>query len=295
MAGGQGFKQGMQQARGGRQRGGDGSKMAAKGMQPPKNAAEKKARMASRGGGGGRRNGGGGRQRHQETDNYKTQGSHLIGGGAWDRQMQRESGAQNNSAATGSYGAANLQNYINVSKSATQGNNNFSLDSANKFTNNTREQSNVNKQQNEGFSANRINNNSNFANAQANKAAQRNQGFSMGVTNHFVNNAKGHREDNTAKATQFANQTVDKYINKNKQVSKGNINFEALDANIRKAPLIDKAYSDVQGLNTYGDMYGYGRGGLPGYNMPDNPNKIEQPDFQGISDNYINKIDDYKI
>jgi hypothetical protein len=38
----------------------------------------------------------------------------------------------------------------------------------------------------------------------------------MNTTNNFVNNAKNHREDNTAKATQFANQTVDKYIAKNK-------------------------------------------------------------------------------
>ena len=307
MAGGQGFKQGMQQARGGRQRGGDGSKMAAKGMKPPTSKAEKMARMANRGGGSGRggrgggtrggargqRGGGGGRQRHQETDNYKTQGSHLIGGGAWDRQMQRESGAQNNSAATGSYGAANLQNYINVSKSATQGNNNFSIDSANKFTNNTREQSNVNKQQNQGFSANRINNNSNFANAQQNKAFAKNQGFAQNTTNSFVNNAKNHREDNTAKATQFANKTVSKYMDMNRANQSTDVG--ALDRNIRKAPTIDKAYSDNQGLNTYGDMYSYGRGGLPGYTQPDKPNPIEQPDFEGMSDKYINNIDDYKI
>ena len=241
----------------------------------------------------GMQNAAGGRKQHQETDNYKTQGSHLIGGGAWDRQMKREQGAQQSSAATGSYGASNLQNYINVSKSATQDNGNFSVDSANKFTNNTRDQSNVNKQQNAGFSDNRINNNSNFANSQQNKAFAKNEGFAMNTTNNFVNNAKGHREDNTAKATQFANQTVDKYIAKNKANQSTNVG--ALDQTIRKAPLVDNAYSQVQGNNTYGDMYSYGRGGLPGYTQPDNPSKIEQPDFEGMSDKYTDQISKFKI
>jgi len=237
----------------------------------------------------GMNNAGRGRGRHQETDNYKTQGSHLIGGGAYDRQLRREGGGGGGGGNT----MNSIQNYINVSKSATQGNSNFSVDSANKFTNNTRDQSNVNKQENQGFSDNRINNNTNFANAQANRAAQRNEGFAMNTTNNFVNNAKDHREENTALATQFANKTVNKYM----EMNKGNQSTDvgALDRNIRKAPLVDKAYSDVQGLNTYGDLYSYGRGGLPGYKQPDKPNPVEQPDFEGMSEKYINKIDDYKI
>ena len=244
MAGGQGFKQGMQNA-----------------SQP----------------------------RGYESDNYKTQGSHLIGGGAYDRQMQRDGGGYGGGGGSPS----SIQSYINVSKSATQGNSDFSIDSANKFTNNTRDQSNVNKQQNAGFSDNRINNNSNFANSQANKASQRNEGFAMNTTNNFVNNAKGHREDNTAKATQFANQTVDKYLAKNK--ANQTTDVAALDRNIRQAPQYDQAMSQVQGNNTYGDMYSYGRNSLPNYSQPDNPSKIERPDFGGMSDKYMDQMSKFKI
>ena len=224
---------------------------------------------------------------------HKTKPASLFGADAYDRQVGRETAQNDNPAVSGSTGASNLQSYINVSKSATQGNQNFSVDSANKFTNNTRDQSNVNKQQNAGFSDNRINNNSNFANAQQDKAFAKNEGFAMNTTNNFVNNAKGHREDNTAKATQFANQTVDKYIAKNKANQSTNVG--ALDQTIRKAPLVDNAYSQVQGNNTYGDMYSYGRGGLPGYTQPDNPSKIEQPDFEGMSDKYTDQISKFKI
>ena len=228
--------------------------------------------------------------KNQESDNYKTQGSHLIGGGAYDRQVQRDSGG---SGGGGGGGGNSIQDYINLSKSATQGNQDFSVNSANKFTNNTRDQSNVNKEQNKGFSDNRINNNSNFANSQQDKAFSKNEGFAMNTTNNFVNNAKEHREDNTAKATQFADQTTDKYLEKNKQWQTTDV--AALDRNIRQAPMVDKANSQVQANNTYGDMYSYGRNNLPNYSQPNKPSKIEQPDFAGMSDKYIDKIDNYKI
>ena len=51
----------------------------------------------------------------------------LIGAGAWDRQVGRESAQKDNAAIQGSTGASNLADYINVSKSATQGNNDFSV------------------------------------------------------------------------------------------------------------------------------------------------------------------------
>lgn len=224
---------------------------------------------------------------------HKTKPATLFGADAYDRQVGRETAQNDNAAISGSTGASNLQSYINVSKSATQGNQNFSVDSANKFTNNTRDQSNVNKQQNAGFSDQRINNNSNFANAQQDKAFAKNEGFAMNTTNNFINNAKDHREENTQLATQFANQSVSKYMNMNK----GNqtTNTEALDRTIRNAPIVDKARSDVQGNNTYGDMYSYGRGGLPGYTQPSDPSKIEQPDFDKQSDKYTDQISKFKI
>ena len=229
--------------------------------------------------------------KHRESDNYKMQGSHLIGGGAYDRQVSRESAGSNSGPQSSSTNS--LQDYINISKSATQGNADFSVDSANKFTNNTREQSNVNKEQNKGFSDNRITNNSNFANAQQDRQAVKNEGFSMNQVNNSVNNAKGHREHNTDNAQQFANQSVQKYLNTNK--ANQSVNVNALDSNIRKAPMVDKAKGDLQGLNTYGDMYSYGRNNLPNYSMPDNPSKIEQPDFGGMYDKVTGDIEKQKL
>ena len=220
-------------------------------------------------------------------------GPQLIGAGAWDTQVQRESQQFNNAAVSGSRGAENIAAYANVSKSATQANGNFSINSANKFTNNTRDQSNVNKEQNKGFSDNRVSNNVQFANQQRANNMKENEGFAMNTTNNFVNNAKNHREDNTAKATQFANQTVDKYIAKNKGTQ--SVNVGKLDQVVRKAPIIDSAYSKVEGLNTYGDMYSYGRNELPGWKMPDPMKGVESPDFDGIYDKTKKDLDDYKV
>ena len=224
---------------------------------------------------------------------HKTKPASLMGAGAWDTQVARESQQKNNAAIQGSTGAANLADYINVSKSATQGNSSFSVDSANKFTNNTREQSNVNKSQNEGFSSNRVNNNVQFANQQQDNNLRKNEGFAMNTTNNFVNNAKNHREDNTAKATQFANATVDKYIAKNK--GNQSTNVAQLDQAIRKAPIVDNAYSTVQGNNTYGDMYSYGRKELPGFSMPDPMKGVETPDFKGMYNQTKKDLDAYKV
>lgn len=229
--------------------------------------------------------------KHRETDNYKMQGSHLIGGGAYDRQVSREDAGSNSGAQSSSTNS--LQDYINISKSATQGNGDFSVDSANKFTNNTREQSNVNKEQNKGFSDNRITNNSNFANSQQDRQAVKNEGFTMNHVNNTVNNAKGHREHNTGNAQQFANESVQKYLNTNK--ANQSVNVNALDSNIRKAPMVDKAKSDLQGLNTYGDMYSYGRNNLPSYNMPDPMEGVERPDFDGMYDKVRDDIDGVKL
>ncbi len=224
---------------------------------------------------------------------HKTKPASLMGAGAWDTQVQRESAQFNNAAVSGSRGAENIAAYANVSKSATQANGNFSIDSANKFVNNSRDQGNTNKQQNKGFSDNRVNNNVQFANQQQDNNLRKNEGFAMNTTNNFVNNAKNHREDNTAKATQFANQTVDKYIAKNK----GNqtTNVQALDQTIRKAPIIDRAYSDVQANNTYGDMYRYGREELPNWKMPTPMGPSKDADIEGIYDKARKDIKDTKL
>ena len=224
---------------------------------------------------------------------HKTKPASLMGAGAWDTQVQRESAQFNNAAVSGSRGAENIAAYANVSKSATQANGNFSIDAGNKWVDNSRDQGNINKEQNKGFSDSRVNNNVQFANQQQDNNLRKNEGFAMNTTNNFVNNAKNHREDNTAKATQFANQTVDKYIAKNK----GNqaTNVAQLDQTIRKAPIVDNAYSTVQGNNTYGDMYAYGRKELPNFKLPTPMKGVDTPDFKGMYNQTKNDLDDYKI
>ena len=250
---------------------------------------------------------------------HKTKPASLMGAGAWDTQVQRESAQFNNAAVSGSRGAENIAAYANVSKSATQANGNFSIDAGNKWVDNSRDQGNINKEQNKGFSANRVSSNAQFANQQHDIAAaknagfssnrvnnnvqfanqqqdnnlRKNEGFAMNTTNNFVNNAKNHREDNTAKATQFANQTVDKYIAKNK----GNqaTNVAQLDQTIRKAPIVDNAYSTVQGNNTYGDMYAYGRKELPNFKLPTPMKGVDTPDFKGMYNQTKDDLDNYKV
>jgi len=224
---------------------------------------------------------------------YKTDGQHLKGAGAWDRQVGRETAQKDNAALTGSTGASNLADYINVSKSATQGNNSFSIDNANKYVDNSRSQSNTNKQQNAGFSDNRVSNNVDFANRNMDNNMARNEGFAMNTTNNFVNNSKNHREDNTSKATTFANQTVDKYVAKNKNHQATNVS--QLDQTVRSAPINDQAYSTVQGNNTYGDMYSYGRKELPSWQKGESMKGVKQPDFQGMYDRTKDDLDKFKI
>ena len=191
----------------------------------------------------------------------------LKGAGAWDTQMQRESQAQASSAATGSYGAKNLANYINVSKTATQGNQDFSINTGNKYVNNanTHRQTNI----------------------------ENNKGFAMDTTKQFVNYADQMRDSNSAKSKQFAQSTVQSYIDMNK--ANQSTNVAALDKHIRSQPIVDNAYGTMQGLNTYGDMYRYGREELPDWKKPEPQKPVKQPDFQGMYDQSRKDINNIKI
>ena len=226
----------------------------------------------------------------QET---KSKPATLFGADAWDRQVSRESAQKNNSAVQGSTGASNLADYINVSKSATQGNKDFSIDNANKYVNNSRDQSKINKADNAGFSDKRREENVDFANKQMDNNMERNEGFAMGTTNNFINNAKDHREDNTAKATAFADRTVNKYIQKNKDTQA--INVGKMDEIVRQAPIIDKAYGTLQSKDTYGDMYSYGRKELPAWQRGESMKGTESPDFQSMYNQTKKDLDAYKI
>ena len=224
---------------------------------------------------------------------HKTKPASLIGADAYDRQVNRESQSFNNSAISGSRNAENIQAYANASKQATASNGDFSINAGNKWASAARDQKNMNKYEQKGFSDNRINNNVNYANSQQDRNLRKNEGFAMRTTNNFVNNAKAHREDNTAKATQFANNTVQKYMSMNKgnQVT----NVAKLDQGIRQAPMYDKAKSEVQGMKTYGDMYRYGREGLPNFQPGGDAAPVETPDFRGIYNDTRDDINNIKI
>ena len=254
---------------------------------------------------------------------HKTQPASLKGADAWNTQVQREQYTPSTSGASAASkttaGSSNLQDYINVSKTATAANGNFSIDSANKYVNNSRSQGNINKQQNEGFSANRISGNAQFANQQQDLAARKNEGFSSGrvsgnvqfanqqqdnnlqknegfamkTTNSFVNNAKAHSDERTSKSQDFARSTTKRYLQQNNRIT--NVDMAALDKQIRSAPIVDQAYSTVQGNNTYGDMYAYGRKELPGFNRPDPMKGVESPDFQGMYNQTKKDLDNYKV
>jgi len=224
---------------------------------------------------------------------HKTKPASLFGADSWDRQVGRETAQKDNAAIQGSNSASNLADYINVSKSATQGNNDFSIDNANKYVNNSRDQSKTNKADNAGFSNQRREENVNFANKQMDNNMARNDGFAMGTTKNFMNNAKESREDNSAKATEFADRTVNKYMQKNKDNQA--INVGAMDQQVRQAPIVDQAYGTLQGKNTYGDMYSYGRKELPAWQRGESMKGVESPDFKGMYDQTKKDLDDYKI
>lgn len=217
-------------------------------------------------------------------------GPQLMGAGAWDRQVERESAQKNNAAVQGSTGAANLADYINVSKSATQGNQDFSINNANKYVDSSRSQSKINKEDNAGFSQQRVENNVDYANVQMDNNMRRNEGFAMGTTKNFMNNAKESREDNTAKATAFADRTVDKYLQKNKDNQA--INVGAMDKQVRSAAITDRAYGTVQGKNTYGDMYSYSRKELPAWKQGSPMKGQEMPDFDSMYQRSKDDLDD---
>ena len=226
---------------------------------------------------------------------HKTKSATLIGADAYDRQVRRDSqsGGGGEGGGSNSRMNENLAAYTNMSNSATQSNGNFSAETGNKWANAAREQKNTNKEEQKGFSDQRITNNVDYANVQQNRNFQKEGDYTMNKINNYTNNAKDHREDNTAKATKFADKSVKKYLELNKQYQSTNI--AQLDKTIRQAPMYDKAKSDVQGLNTYGDMYSYKRNELPTFTPGGDAKPVETPDFRGIYNDTRDDINSIKI
>ena len=73
------------------------------------------------------------------------------------------------------------------------------------------------------------------------------------------------------------------------------INIEALDKSIRSRPLYHEAKARLEDLNTFGDMYKYGREELPSWKQPTPMEGVEAPDFEGIYDRTKKDLDDYRV
>jgi hypothetical protein len=217
----------------------------------------------------------------------------LMGAGAWDTQVQRESAQYNNTAVQGSRNADNIAAYARVSKSATRSNRDFSENTGNKWVSNARDQKGSNQQENAGFSARRIEDNTDFANQQREHNENQTKDFAGGVVNQTVNYTKAHREDNTSKNRAYGREAVNYYLESNKRNQA--VDIAALDAQIRQAPQYDGARSKVQGLNVYGDRYRYGRESLPQWKQPDPMEATKTPDFNKMYEKTTSDIKSIKI
>ena len=73
------------------------------------------------------------------------------------------------------------------------------------------------------------------------------------------------------------------------------IDVEALDKQIRKAPLYHGAKAELANLNTFGDMYSYGRRELPDWKQPTPMEGVEAPDFSEMYERTKADLDDCTI
>jgi hypothetical protein len=73
------------------------------------------------------------------------------------------------------------------------------------------------------------------------------------------------------------------------------LDIEALHREILRSPLVARARAEYQGLLLYGDRYRHARERLPNYQSPQPLDPVERPDLGGISDDYMDRIDDLSI
>jgi hypothetical protein len=73
------------------------------------------------------------------------------------------------------------------------------------------------------------------------------------------------------------------------------INIEALDKSIRSRPLYHEAKGKLEDLNTFGDMYRYGREELPEWKQPTPMKGVEEPDFDGMYKGIRDDLDKYEV
>ena len=72
------------------------------------------------------------------------------------------------------------------------------------------------------------------------------------------------------------------------------INIQALDKQIRTNPLYSEAKAELSALDTFGDRY-KNKGKTQDWMNPQAPSVYEPPDLQGISNDYMDRIDDIEL
>ena len=100
-------------------------------------------------------------------------------------------------------------------------------------------------------------------------------------------------QDNSSNSAGFASGVANKYISNAARTNP--IDIVALDKSIRSRPLYHEAKGRLEDLNTFGDMYRYGREELPEWRQPDPMEGVEAPDFEGIYDKTKKDLDKYKV
>ena len=100
-------------------------------------------------------------------------------------------------------------------------------------------------------------------------------------------------QDDSSTPEGFAGSVANKYISNAARTNP--VNIEALDRSIRSRPLYHEAKGKLEDLNTFGDMYRYGREELPEWRQPTPMEGVESPDFEGMYDKTKEDLDKYKV
>ena len=100
--------------------------------------------------------------------------------------------------------------------------------------------------------------------------------------------------NNQAQAGQGDGSSIaNKYINNASRTNP--IDIEALDKQIRRAPLYHNAKAELEEKQLYGDKYRYSREGLPKWEQATPMEATESPDFAGMYSKTKKDLDDIKI
>lgn len=104
--------------------------------------------------------------------------------------------------------------------------------------------------------------------------------------------AMAREAQNSRNSGQFATDTANKYIFDAAQSNP--VNIQALDQQIRTNPLYQEAKAELSKLNTFGDRYANKKNQTEWVN-PSGPKPYERPDFEGMADDYLDRIEGLRL